>query len=93
MQTAKTSGQCKTLVFEISAIRENTRLIARCPSQAPGQPKLIPTLHRNHINFHRKHMSAKQVLRQVNFVPTFADFWDDYMFQEVRENAAGDTIR
>ena len=32
-------------------------------------------------------MTAKQVLRQVNFVLIFADFWDDYRFQKVRESA------
>ena len=31
MQTAKTSWQFENSVFEIRAIRENTRLIARCP--------------------------------------------------------------
>ena len=31
MQTAKTSGQFEKSVFEIRAIMENTRLIARCP--------------------------------------------------------------
>ena len=31
MQTAKESGQFENSVFEIHAIRENTRLIARCP--------------------------------------------------------------
>ena len=31
MQTARTSGQFENSVFEIHAIRENTRLIARCP--------------------------------------------------------------
>ena len=28
-------------------------------------------------------MVAKQVLRQVNFVPIFADFWDNYRFQNL----------
>ena len=32
MQTAKISGQFENFVFEIRAIREDIRLIARCPS-------------------------------------------------------------
>ena len=44
-------------------------------SLAPGRPKLIPILRENHTNFHQKCMTTKQVLRQVNFVPIFADFW------------------
>ena len=32
-------------------------------------------------------MAAKQVLRQVNFVPIFADYWDDYRLEKVSESA------
>ena len=32
MQTQKNLGSSKNSVFEIRAIRENTRFIARCPS-------------------------------------------------------------
>ena len=31
MQTTKKSGQFENSVFEIRAIKENTRFIARCP--------------------------------------------------------------
>ena len=64
-------------------------------SLAPSRPKLIPTLHGNHTNFHQKRMTAKQVLRQVNFVLIFADFLGRLQVPEslqICENATGDMI-
>ena len=40
MQTKKTSSQFENSVVEICAIRENTRLIARCPSVTQNNCRL-----------------------------------------------------